>query len=117
MNGTVSPGIAAEHATKLLSRGTSDGCSMPLACVTVIVVTQEVLADVDDGLFADAPECVTGPTYLAAPLTRAIPVRFIDLTGCTGPTRERLGPVRTRARFKTFHDPVGETASPSAPIS
>ena len=90
---------------------------MPSACVTVIVVTQEVLADVDEGLFAAAPECVTDPTYLAAPLTRAIPVLFIDLTGFTGPTRERLGPVCTRVRFTTFHDPVGETASPSAPIS
>jgi hypothetical protein len=60
---------------------------MPSACVTVIVVTQEVLADVDEGLFAAAPECVTDPTYLAAPLTRAIPVLFIDLTGFTGPTR------------------------------
>lgn len=90
---------------------------MPLACVTVIVVTQEVLADVDDGLFAAAPECVTDPTYLAAPLTRAIPVRFIDLTGFTGPTRERLGRVCTRASLTTFHDPADETASPSAPIS
>lgn len=88
---------------------------MTSACVTVIVVTQEVLNDVDEGLFADPPECVTGPTYLAAPLTRAIPVLFIDLTGFTGPTRERLGPVRTR--LTTFHDPVGETASLSAPIS
>ncbi|MBB2961149.1 CHASE2 domain-containing protein [Methylobacterium sp. R2-1] len=50
------------------------------------------------------------PTYLAAPVTREIPVLFIDLTGFTGQS-ERLGPVRTRAILKTFHDLVDEIAS------
>nr|WP_318284388.1 MULTISPECIES: adenylate/guanylate cyclase domain-containing protein [unclassified Methylobacterium] len=50
------------------------------------------------------------PTYLASPLTREIPVLFIDLTGFTGQS-ERLGPVRTREILKTFHDLVDETAS------
>lgn len=50
------------------------------------------------------------PAYLAAPLTREIPVLFIDLTGFTGQS-ERLGPVRTRTLLKTFHDLVDETAS------
>ncbi|TGD99432.1 CHASE2 domain-containing protein [Methylobacterium nonmethylotrophicum] len=50
------------------------------------------------------------PAYLAEPVARDIPVLFIDLTGFTRQS-ERLGPVRTRAVLKAFHDLVDATAS------
>ncbi|PIK73200.1 adenylate/guanylate cyclase domain-containing protein, partial [Methylobacterium frigidaeris] len=45
------------------------------------------------------------PAYLAEPVARDIPVLFIDLTGFTRQS-ERLGPGRTRAVLKSFHDLV-----------
>ncbi|WP_280948485.1 CHASE2 domain-containing protein [Methylobacterium tarhaniae] len=50
------------------------------------------------------------PAYLTEPVARDIPVLFIDLTGFTRQS-ERLGPARTRAVLKSFHDLVDETAS------
>ncbi|KMO40395.1 guanylate cyclase [Methylobacterium variabile] len=50
------------------------------------------------------------PAYLAVPIAREIPVLFIDLTGFTRQS-ERLGPGRTRAVLKSFHDLVDETAA------
>ncbi len=50
------------------------------------------------------------PAYLAEPVARDIPVLFIDLTGFTRQS-ERLGPVRTRAVLKAFHDLVDETSA------
>ncbi|UHC20173.1 adenylate/guanylate cyclase domain-containing protein (plasmid) [Methylobacterium currus] len=50
------------------------------------------------------------PAYLAEPVARDIPVLFIDLSGFTRQS-ERLGPGRTRAVLKPFHDLVDETAA------
>ncbi|MET7241843.1 adenylate/guanylate cyclase domain-containing protein [Methylobacterium sp. EM32] len=50
------------------------------------------------------------PGYLAEPVARDIPVLFIDLSGFTRQS-ERLGPGRTRAVLKSFHDLVDETAA------
>ncbi|MGU3542649.1 CHASE2 domain-containing protein [Methylobacterium sp. A52T] len=50
------------------------------------------------------------PGYLAEPVARDIPVLFVDLTGFTRRS-EQLGPARTRAMLKTFHDLVDEAVT------
>ncbi len=65
--------------------------------------SEEVLRRLQPAALAE--RLARDPGYLAEPVARDIPVLFVDLTGFTRRS-EQLGPVRTRAMLKTFHDLV-----------
>jgi adenylate cyclase len=70
--------------------------------------SEQVLRRLQPAALAD--RLALDPTYLAEPVARDIPVLFVDLTGFTRRS-EHLGPVRTRAMLKAFHDLVDETVT------
>jgi adenylate cyclase len=70
--------------------------------------SEQVLRRLQPAALAD--RLALDPAYLAEPVARDIPVLFVDLTGFTRRS-EHLGPVRTRAMLKAFHDLVDETVT------
>ncbi|MEE7449087.1 adenylate/guanylate cyclase domain-containing protein [Methylobacterium radiotolerans] len=70
--------------------------------------SEQVLRRLQPAALAD--RLARDPGYLAEPVARDIPVLFVDLTGSTRRS-EQLGPVRTRAMLKAFHDLVDETVT------
>ncbi len=75
-----------------------------------VAQSEQVLRLLQPAALAD--RLAQDPTYLIEPIARDIPVLFIDLSGFTQQS-ERLGPVRTRAILKTFHDLLDGIASTS----
>lgn len=73
-----------------------------------VAQSEQVLRLLQPAALAD--RLARDPTYLIEPVARDIPVLFIDLSGFTQQS-ERLGPVRTRAILKTFHDLLDGIAS------